>query len=240
MALPAGPFVVLTREPEDNRELAAALRDRGVPVREIACVATRYLDPGELPGGAGAIAFSSRRAVRGLLRLVDWQGLVQGPRRPLVAAVGTATAAELERAGLVPDLVAAPPEGRVLARMLIARLEPGARIVIPRGNLRAGGMDATLAKAGMVLEPLVVYENLAPEIPASEPFGVAAVFIASPSAGQRLCAALPWIRCAPFFAIGPTTAAAMRSCASGPVKELGPGGTDVWLDPLCAAHQAAI
>lgn len=35
MALETGPAVVLTREREDNRELATILRSKGVPVRDI-------------------------------------------------------------------------------------------------------------------------------------------------------------------------------------------------------------
>ncbi len=239
MALPSSPAVVLTRQGEDNAELAAALRKRGVPVFEIPCLATRYCKPARLPERVDAVAFSSPRGVRGLVRAGLAEGLLRVDPVPLKGAVGRATADELRKAGFEVDLVADPPEGRVLAGLLIDALAPGARVATVRGNLRAGEMDELLVEAGMVLEPVEVYENIAPEIPRLEPFPVAAVFVASPSAGRRLLGANPWMRDCPFYTIGSTTASAHRDLGVSAVERIG-AGFDAWVEALCAARTRAV
>ncbi len=201
----SSPCVVLTREPEDNRPLARALAEHGVPVREIPCARTRYLDA-QAPGGPfGAVAFASRRAVRGFLRA----GLAVDDGC-LVAAVGEATRAELDAGGLAVDLVAEPPTGRALAERLHTQLPADASVLVPRGNLAGGGLEPALAELGRPTVPLPVYTNEPGGQGAIEPFAVAAVFVAAPSAVERLLERAPWLRERPFLAIGPTTAAAAR------------------------------
>ena len=239
MDLPTGPAVVLTRQDEDNRALAAALRDRGVPVREIPCVATRYLTPArepELP--VDAVTFSSRRGVRGFMRLELAKHMIPAAPRPLVGAVGEATAAELADSGFEAELVADPPEGRELARRLIEKLEPGSRILVVRGNLRAGEMDAALERAGQRIAPLIVYENVDPGVPALEPFEVAAVFVASPSAAKRLLEKNGWFGKQSFFVIGRTSADALEKLGVGSVTTVGPHFDD-WVDALSTACRQA-
>jgi uroporphyrinogen-III synthase len=155
-----------------------------------------------------------------------------------VGAVGEATAAALAEAGWTADLVADPPLGEELARLLQAKLEAGARIATVRGNLRAGRMDAILAEAGFELVPVEVYENAAPEVPGLEPFAVAAVFAASPSAARRLLAANPWMAGVDFVAIGPTTAAALEGLGVTRVTQAGKD-FDSWVAALTGAHERA-
>jgi uroporphyrinogen-III synthase len=239
MALQAGPVVVLTREREDNLPLARELASRGVPVLEIPCLATRYLEPAELHAVPAAVAFTSRRGVRGLLRLPLHARLLSGEPVPLVCAVGSATADALLASGFPAGIVAEPPSGESLAEALAARLPNGARVALVRGNLRAGGMDEALERAGFVLLPVVVYENLAPDIPAMAPCPVAAVFAASPSAARRLLGANPWLRKASFVAIGATTEKALRDLGVRSVETAGPDHV-AWVKALCAAWQAAL
>jgi len=237
MDLPTGPAVVLTREPEDNLELALALRQRNIVVREIPCLATNYLSQTHLPKGPfDAITFSSRRGVRGFTKLDPVEQIVAGDESSLVGAVGQATAGELTAAGFKVDLVADPPEGKVLAEMLISRLKQNARIMTVRGNLRAGKMDTLLQHAGHQLEPGIVYENLAPEIASWQPFEVAAIFIASPSAVKRLLEKNPWMKEKSFLAIGSTTIAALQELGVESYEMIGTQ-FDSWLDSLTRAGQ---
>ncbi len=240
MALSPGPAVVLTREPEDNLQLKDELAARGVPVREIPCLATRFIRPEHLPHETpSAVTFSSRRGVRACSQLDLLSELIPGDSRTIVGAVGPATAASLSEAGIKVDLVANPPEGRELARLLVAKLKNGSRVTLVRGNLRAGEMDTILSQAGMLLDPLIVYENIEPDIPVCEPFPVAGVFVASPSAARRLLEKNPWMKKNSFFAIGSTTARQLSDLGIERVGVLG-AGFDNWLEALHEAHLQAV
>ena len=238
--MPAPPLVILTREADDNRELAAALMERGVPVRELPSMATRYVRPATLPTGPfDAAVFSSRRAVRGMVQQGLAAQLLPPEHGTLVAAVGPATARVLTAAGLPVDMVATPPRGKVLAELLAPLLAPGARVLVVRGNLRAGGLDAALTAAGIELVPLQVYENIPPEIPALAPFPTAAVFVASTSAARRVLEKNPWLRQQHFCAIGSTTREALGQLGVSSVELAGTSLSE-WTETLQAAHQRAV
>jgi len=229
------PVVVLTRSPQDNRPLADELARRGVPFRELPCIATRFVSPSALPAAPAALAFPSRNAVRGFVeRGLDALWLC-GASPPLLAAVGPATADELRRHGHEADLVADPPTGQALAAALMAELPASAQIAVLRGDQVGGGLEPALRKAARPFQALQVYQNYAPPIPDLEPFPVAAVFVASPSAVRRLCRALPWMRTCPFLAIGPTT---KRACLELGIPEVTESerGLEAWAHALEGAH----
>ena len=231
------PCAVLTREPADNARLAAGLRAAGVPVVEVPCLHTRWLAPPPLPEAPAAVVFTSRRGVRGLRHTPRaWERLLPPRGRPLVAAVGPATAAALRAAGAPADVEAEPPTGGALARALLPLLPPAAQVIVVRGLLQAGGLDEALAAAGHAVLSVPVYSNEAPPLPTLAPFPVAAVLLASPSAGERLLAALPWLLDAPLLAGGPTTAAALRALGATDVHDVGTGH-DRWLAALLAATE---
>ena len=50
-------------------------------------------------------------------------------------------------------------------------------------------------------------------MPVFDPFPVAAVFVAAPSAVERLLRYYPWLRDRPFLAIGATTQSALKELA---------------------------
>lgn len=240
MDLPTRPAVVLTRESDDNRELAQALAARNVPVFELPCLATRLIEAGPLPDGpCAAVAFSSRRGVRGALLHGPLVHLLQGAGRPMIAAVGDATAAALREAGLVVDVVAEPAEGAVLAQLLLARLAAKSSVMLIRGNIQRGELAQALREAGHGVAELTTYQNYSPEIPVLAAFPVAAVFVASPSAVKRLVEKNPWLLNQPFCAIGPTTAEAARQLGARRVFEIGtePAG---WIEALVERHRSAV
>lgn len=242
----ASEVIVLTREPEDNRDLASRLERAGAQVREIPCILTRLRDPdpAELerlpaPGQVGALAFTSRRAVQGWVRWVGTASAGSWPRllpvdRIAVAAVGRSTARALEEAGMKPGLVADPPTGESLARLLATHVPPDRCIVLPGGEMRAGGLEAGLEEAECTTRTLTLYANDDPRVPALDPFPVAAVFVASPSAGRRLLDAMPWMKACPFVSIGPTTSRALRELGVESIREPGPA-PEHWLRALLDA-----
>jgi uroporphyrinogen-III synthase len=177
--------------------------------------------------------------VRGVVEQDLVGRLIPEEDRPLVAAVGKSTQRELESAGIRVDLVADPPQGTVLARLIMKEVEPPASIAVVRGDLRAGGMDAELEEVGFWVEPVIVYENAAPDIPRLEPSEVAAVFVASPSAAKRLVEKNPWIKGAHYCAIGPTTADALKKLGVGSIEEVGTE-LEVQIEALYQAHKRAL
>jgi uroporphyrinogen-III synthase len=210
--------VVLTREDEDNRALAALLEARGVPWVSYPCLRTHFVPRSAWdcnPGEYGVLAFTSRRGVRGLH--AGLEGVLPG--EPLLAAVGRGTCRALEELfGRAADVIAHPPTGAGLAETLIPRLGPGDRVLLVRGDRTSGTFQEALRRAGHHLDELIVYEQLAPRLePLSERRPVILV-LASPSAARRFLelhrGRLAMAAC---VAIGPTTAAAVEALGAGPV-----------------------
>jgi uroporphyrinogen-III synthase len=239
----AGAAVVLTRAAEDNAALAVALRGHGIDVLELPCTATRLLPETALPRPVAGVLLGSRRGVTGL---VAWPAAASwlssgGPDggKPLLGAVGAATAARLEQAGWRADVVATPATGAALAREVAARLASGARVAVVRGTLSSGEPEDTLQYLGMAVVPVVVYENVAPTIDRLAPRPVAAVLAAAPSAVRRLLDANPWLAAAPFVVPGETTATAVRALGVADVRSVGTD-TAAHLVALLAAWQASV
>lgn len=234
------PCVVLTREPADNAGLASALRDEGVPVRELPCLSTGWVTPRALPAPPDVLVFTSRRGVEGLTRLDDHRHLLEpedGPA-PLRAAVGPSTAESLASIGFPASRVAVPATGEALARLLNGELTAPSRILILRGNLSAGDLDDTLRDAGHLVEELVLYRNLATELVPEAPFRATAIFVTAPSAARRLLTAMPWMRSLPFLVLGPTTAEALSELGATIIHRARPVPT-TWAPTLAAMHRAA-
>lgn len=238
--MPTRPTVVLTREPRDNEALERALQARSIPVRQIPCVRTRYVDPSaegqRILSGLGAgdvLAFTSHRAVTGFTR---WTGSGEGlAGQVVVTAVGERTAQALRDVSMAPSIVASPPTGEQLARSILERLGTDVTVVLPGAEKRAGGLVDVLGEAGVRVHCVTVYRNEAPPIPRLEPFEVAAVFAAAPSAARRLIRAMPWMREVHFVAIGPTTARALHQLGAGDVMTPQPDPR-AWEEALASAY----
>ncbi len=170
---------------------------------------------------ADALAFTSRHGVRGAgafaSSLVDWW--VAGGR---VAAVGAATQrailAELGApAGATPVLTppAAASTGAGLADALAAALGPGGRVLHACGAHARPELGDTLRDRGLSCARLVLYRNDAPAAPSRARVravaGIPVVYLAAPSAADRLFSWVPALREATLVAIGPTTAAHVES-----------------------------
>jgi uroporphyrinogen-III synthase len=203
--VPHSPCILLTRELQDNAALAQGLRDNGVKVREIPCMETHAIRPTRTPPATAAVAFGSRRSVAGYLA-------AGFPLPAIVAAVGTATADALRQAGIETHILCKPATSTALALALARVLPTGATVLVPRGSLQ-GGLQSALIKQGLTPIEVVVYENREPTMPLFDPFPVAAIFVAAPSAGERLLRHYPWLRDRPFLAIGATTQSALKELA---------------------------
>lgn len=235
--MPTGSPVVLTREGVDNEPLARLLAERGVPVWRIPCARTEYLDIDWPAGPFDVVAFSSRRAVRGMERAGELALLKKpGDQGPAVAAVGEATAAELENLGVTVDITAEPPTGKRLAQMLDDAVVPGGRVALVCATQTTGIFQTELASRGIEVAEIPAYRNVSPPIPKYEPQAIAAIFFAAPSAAKRLFAANPWMRDYPACAIGPTTYVALVELRAARPQIIGPK-IDEQLAALCALHE---
>jgi uroporphyrinogen-III synthase len=160
----AGLTILVTRPAGQAEGLCAGIRAAGGEAIAWPAIEIRALDetaPVERSLAAGPapdwIIFISRNAVR--------HGLARIPDGPRVAAIGPATAAALEEAGLAPDLTAARPDSEgLLAAPELANVE-GRRFVIVRG---VGGRE-TLAATLRARGATVGYEEVYRRAPAARP-----------------------------------------------------------------------
>jgi uroporphyrinogen-III synthase len=133
------------------------------------------------PGGALDLA-------AGRLQLVDWvvvtsvngvRAIVAAAERVLTelgsprwAAVGAATATALERQGIAPNYIPSRADAATLAREL--PIEPGATVLVVRGDLAGTTLADALRRRGAEVEDVIGYRtHIAPA--ASEPLLRAAI-----------------------------------------------------------------
>jgi len=174
----AGRTVVVTRPREQADALAAPLRELGAEVilAPVIRIVPRPLDEEARRVLAGVAAyhllvFTSVNGVRIFADDLDEAGpglsALEAPgaapgRRPVLAAIGPATAAALEARGLSCDVV---PEDYV-AEGLLAALErrgvapAGARVLIPRAAEARSVLPDTLRGRGASVDLLPVYDTL--------------------------------------------------------------------------------
>jgi uroporphyrinogen III methyltransferase/synthase len=232
--------VVLTRQPDDNRELAQRLARVGYAVTEAPCLEIvtqiptddeaarlRHVQP-------DAVTFSSKHGVAGFF---DWQDSLppdQRLTRPgIVGAVGPKTAQHIQKRGWQVDIVAEPATGEELAWRLLALTPMPGILLAVRGDTSRDGAARLLGETGWRVLSATVYRNLEPPI-AAVVRGDILVF-ASPSAARRFLTRNPHLRTAHCVAIGSSTAAYL---AEAGLETITAQGTDD--DALFAAIQTII
>lgn len=213
------PTVVLTRSSDDNAPLSKALQAHGVEVVEVPTACLRDVPP-EPPAAvvrdwlasARAVAFTSRHGVLAGVRALGPQAL--GRAGLVRAAVGEATAEALAGQGLAVEVLA-DGTGAQLAEALAAQLAPGDTVVAVQGRHARPELAEGLRSRGLLVQVAVVYANAEPDPPPATQAAAARtadlVYLAAPSAADRLLAWLPDLRDRRFAAIGPTTAAELRA-----------------------------
>lgn len=163
----AGRKVLVTRSPAQARSLSEAIRRAGgepveFPVIETLPPADRRPVDRALDRLASYdwLVFTSANAVRFFFdRLRERGPQFRMPSGVHVACVGTATARALERYGVGADLLPEEFLGESLVAALAGRLAPGSRVLFPSGNLARPTVVAGLRKAGIQVDPVVVYRT---------------------------------------------------------------------------------
>lgn len=218
----AGCRVLVTRASEQAEGLLQLLGQAGAVPLELPTISSKLLDVAnrlqDVSGYSWAV-FTSPNGVR---------AVADGARRwPRLAAVGTATATALERAGLAVAFRPSEARGAVLGEEL--PIEPGERVLLLRSDIARPELPGALRRRGALVDEVAVYRTLprsepAPEIRrALEDAEIDAIVLTSPSSARGLvaaCGSEPAVYArARIVAIGPTTAEAVRELGLGVATE---------------------
>jgi uroporphyrinogen III methyltransferase/synthase len=227
----AGKRVVITRTPDQARELTRILESLGAEVLALPMVEfappeswTRVDEALRSLSGFEAILFLSTNAVRYVFARCRELGItceaLQSPNC-LIAAVGPGTARAIEDQGFHVTYVAKDQGGQALAREMAGSLA-GRSVLLPRSNRGDDRIGNALRESGARVTEVVAYRTIVPK--SFDPAvldrlsrGEADVVVfASPSAFHNLVDTLGeqsftvLSNHVQFAAIGPTTARALR------------------------------
>jgi uroporphyrinogen III methyltransferase / synthase len=226
----AGKIVVVTRAPEQTQELSDALEALGAEVRQLPMVS--FVPPENCDDLDSAlrrftefdwVLFTSQNAVRFLFRRgceLKSRRPVQ-PARPLIAAVGTATAQAARNLDIRVDFVAQTQTGESLAAELRHKMA-GTIVLLPRSDRADDRLPAALREAGANVVEVVAYRTAMPDsfdsaiLDSVKNGTVDVILFASPSAFTNFRVAVAPANVphlsnqVQFAAIGPTTTSAIR------------------------------
>jgi hydroxymethylbilane synthase len=224
------PRVVVTRPAADAIALSLALVDQGLAPVSVPCIAVEDLpgapDPDELAGAIAAADWVVVSSRHGALRVA---AALRDRPTPRVAVVGPAVARPLRAAGV--DVAVIPTVSTAAALADAIPLEPGARVVVVRGDLAGDALADRLTARGATVRTLIVYRTI--EAPASSQEALRDALRQPPSAvvmtsgstvrGWLALAAAAGLsdtaRAIACIAIGPSTAAACRAAGLAVLAE---------------------
>jgi uroporphyrinogen-III synthase len=232
----AGRRIVITRAPEQSRELIERLRDAGAETLSLPMV--RFLDPGDTAALDASIfaldefdwlLLTSANAVQ--FFLARCRKLDRWPRadKPKIAVVGPATRGALQAAVLQAELVPRAFNGAALAAELAPHL-PGQHVLLPRSDRAADELPAALRESGAIVTEVVAYRTAAPESLNGSLLNkichgeVDAAIFFSPSAVEQFAQAIERVSAGETLAqvgarvalaaVGPVTAKALREAGA--------------------------
>ena len=212
----AGKTVVLTREPEDNADVAARLQDRVARIVELPCVRTEPNDDTSALAGAIAtlseedcIVVTSRHGADAIARC--------GSTGAAVAAIGDATAERLRTHGFRVAFQPSVPSGVALARELPYRRGV---VLLARSDRALPDLPAVLRERGFTVREVAAYRTIAEargdvagvRAMLAAPRGNMAVMFHSPSAVEGMLGAIeaPLVARASIHVTGHATLRAVR------------------------------
>ncbi|MBI4420959.1 MAG: uroporphyrinogen-III synthase [Gemmatimonadetes bacterium] len=230
----AGRKIVITRPESDAHRLAERLKELGGEAIVLPAIRIAFADPAPLDaaltrlGQYQWVIFTSRNGVEAVFRRA---ARLVGPR---VAAIGPATAAELRKHGIEPDLM--PTEYVAEAVLEALGNVRGQRILLPRADIARRALVDGLRARGAEVEEIAVYHTRAVDEPRPELEGVDAVTFTSSSTVRGFLEAGPVPEGAKVVCIGPITAQTARESGLD-VTEIAGEYTE---DGLVAALVAAL
>ena len=223
VSAPSGRRILLTRDREDCAAWAAELEALGALPVVFPCIECRDIDtPGlrhrlaEELRRARWLAFTSRRGVAAVVKLLGGGSHAAIPEAVRVAAVGPATARAAAGTFARVDL-AGGPDGTAasLGAALVPLLALGDRVLIAVAENAGRSLEEAIRAAGRAWTRLDVYRTF-PSPPrvhkaASSSLGADNVFLASPSAVAGFVNRVHLDNAPGIFTIGPSTTEAARA-----------------------------
>ncbi|HAN30421.1 MAG TPA: hypothetical protein DCQ06_02375 [Myxococcales bacterium] len=219
--------ICLTRSAEDNAPLNRLLSERGHDVCELPTAEIRFDTPVSIHKGLralltehGVVAFTSRYGVRALASALqeaptDVLDLIQTQRW---AAVGQATEEALVTLGFSVVLKPSVATGTQLAHAIGERFACATNVVHIAGRHARPEFKEVLHRLGFRPQTLEVYSNEQPTSPSAATLHIAGqadvIYVAAPSAIDRLHRWRPALIDKPLICIGPTTAQHLRETRS--------------------------
>jgi uroporphyrinogen-III synthase len=151
--------LLLTRPPHDAERTAAVLRARGHSVVLAPLLQIQVIADAEIGAGPwAAILVTSANAVHALLLHGRREALVRVP----VFAVGERSAQAIGSAGFA-SVTSAHGDVNALARLVVARLRPPARLLYLAGEERSGDLAGALRAEGFAVDTVAIYRAVAVE-----------------------------------------------------------------------------
>ncbi len=157
-----GKRVLVTRAQDKAGELADRLRALGAEVLVFPCIVTQPLEPVLPPlSRYNWVVFTSPNGVDCFFAVLRKQRVdIRTLGSAKLAAVGTSTCAALKSRGLCVDVVPEVYDGVHLAEAMLARMNRGDSVLIPRAKEGAPGLVEKLTEKGMTVDELPVYRTV--------------------------------------------------------------------------------
>jgi uroporphyrinogen III methyltransferase/synthase len=199
---------VITRAEDDAVPLARRLESLGAIPLVVPAIRVEFTDPARLDAALANIRdydwiiFTSRHGVEAVFRRTP---SIRGPR---VAAIGPATANELQRHGVQPDVV---PEVHIAEAIMeeIGEVR-GSKILLPQADIARRAIADLLCERGAIVDDIPVYHTGPASGERPDLRGVDAVTFTSSSTVKNFLATGPVPSGAKVVCIGPITAATAR------------------------------
>lgn len=155
--------VLITRASAQTVSLEVALRAAGIETVDVPAIAVEIDPPGGNLDAAARVlhtfhwvVISSPNGAKAIITAAD--RVVTALGTPFWAAIGDATAAVLERAGIEVDFRPSRADAAALAEEL--PFEAGQEVVLLRGDLAGDELPARLRERGAVVSDVVAYRTI--------------------------------------------------------------------------------
>lgn len=157
-----GQKIIVTRPKNSIGTLSEKLKDLGAEVIEYPCIETVAIEA-EIPEvkDFDVITFSSKTAVEIFFKELFHSGKDTRTLGNIkIGAVGTQTAAELEKYGIIADLVPQVFDGIHLGKLVAESIEKNEKVLVLNALKTNGDLEETLEGAGVNYKSVPLYDTV--------------------------------------------------------------------------------